>query len=159
MKLRFTFLIFFISILSIYGDKPEGYSFKSFNQALSDSAKDGRAIFIYYGRVGCGFCEMTNKKVFSKKDIQKLFQSSFHLVYLDSESGNRITLPSGEVITERQLGEKMNVLGTPVFLVMTADGKLISRLNGMQTDESFRKLHEYVQSGKYDLKKLPLLLD
>lgn len=152
------FLAVFTSI-SISADMPDGYKFLSFNQALVNSSKDQKNVFIYYGRVGCGFCEMTNQRSFSKNEVKIIFNQSYHMVYLDSEGGRRITLPSGEKITERQLGERMNILGTPVFIVMNSNGKQISRLEGFQSPENFKKMDEFVKSHSYDVSKLPDLIN
>jgi hypothetical protein len=55
-------------------------------------------------------------------------------------------LPSGERITERELGTRYNAAVTPVFSFMTPDGTLVLRLVGLQEKASLlaadRKIQE-----------------
>ncbi len=63
-----------------------------------------KPIFLYFGRYGCAWCEHTNKVSFSDPALKKLYTDNYELVYVDAESGKRLTLPSGERITEAELG-------------------------------------------------------
>ena len=71
------------------------------------------------------------------------------LAYVDSESGNRLRLPSGERITEMELGVKLKVYGTPFFYFMDASGTPVARAPGYQTAEEFLLLDAYVNGGHY----------
>ena len=106
-------------------------------------------MFVYFGREGCGFCEVTNKKAFSAQSVQDRYQGNYELVYVDSESGRRLTLPSGERITERDLGTRYKAFVTPVFVYLEPSGEQILKRVGIQTAEQLLAYDDYVQQGHY----------
>jgi thioredoxin-related protein len=71
------------------------------------------------------------------------------LVYVDSESGKRLRLPSGERITEADLGVRYKAFATPLFLYLDAQGKELARIPGIQTVQNFRDYDRYVMDGHY----------
>ena len=70
-------------------------------------------------------------------------------MYVDSESGRRVTLPSGERITEAELGVRMNAFATPLFAYLTPAGEQIMQIPGFKTVEDFRDYDRYVRGGHY----------
>ena len=66
---------------------------------------------------------------------------------MDSESGKRLRLPSGERITERELGTRYNAFVTPVFSFISPDGTVITRMVGVQRIEDLMDAHNVVQQA------------
>ncbi|HKJ77638.1 MAG TPA: thioredoxin fold domain-containing protein [Gammaproteobacteria bacterium] len=130
-------------------DPPKGYNFLHYDQGLKRAQAEDKPIFLYFGRYGCGFCEKTNKETFSDPGLKKLLTDYYVLVYADSESGHRLTLPSGERITEMELGNRLNVFATPVFAFLSPRGKVLFRAPGYKTVKQFRRMDRYIQSGAY----------
>ena len=131
---------------------PAGYAFLSYDQGMQQARSTHKKAFVYFGRPGCGFCEMANKQVFSREEIRQTYSAHYVLIYVNSESGKRLRLPNGEHITEMQLGERMNTRGTPVFIFLEPDGEVILKRFGVQSLESMRLLDRYVQEGFYQRK-------
>ena len=141
-------IMFFFLILSsnlVFSEAPEGYPFLSFDQAMKESSKTSRPIMVYFGRYGCGYCEKTNKEAFSVPQVKQVYTKHYTLAYVDSESGKRLRLPSGERITERELGTRYRASVTPVFTFLTSDGKKIHQLIGVQSKETLLKADQEVQ--------------
>ncbi|MFN2350069.1 MAG: thioredoxin family protein [Thioalkalivibrio sp.] len=136
------------------GEAPEGYDFVSYDEGLRLAAEQDRHVFMYFGRYGCGWCEKTNKESFSDADLKALYTDNYVLVYVDAESGRRMTLPSGERITEMELGARMNVFATPVFGFLEADGSTIFTVPGYKTADEFRDYHRFVSGGHYKEQRL-----
>lgn len=113
-------------------EAPDGYPFLPFDQALHQANQQQRPVFVYFGRYGCGYCEKTNKEAFSDPEVRERYTRHYVLAYVDAESGKRLRLPSGERITERELGTRYDAMVTPVFSFMTPDGKVVMRLVGVQ---------------------------
>jgi len=80
------------------------------------------------------------------------------LVYVDAESGKRLTLASGERITEMELGARLNVFATPVFAYLESDGTLIFKAPGYKTVKDFEDFDRYVYQGIYKRKSLTQFL-
>lgn len=143
-----------LTVLSLVGparaEPPPGYTFMRYDDGLRQAAADNKRVFIYFGRYGCGFCDKTNKVGFADPAVKQAYSKNYVLVYVNSESMDRLTLPSGERITEMQLGERMNTLGTPVFFFLEPDGKQILKVYGYQDPKRLLNMDSYIQSGNYD---------
>ncbi|MCG6864109.1 MAG: thioredoxin family protein [Thiogranum sp.] len=143
-----------LTVFSLVGsaraEPPPGYSFQRYDDGLRQAAADNKRVFVYFGRYGCGFCDKTNKVGFADPAVKQAYSKNYVLVYVNSESMDRLTLPSGERITEMQLGERMNTLGTPVFFFLEPDGKQILKVYGYQDPKRLLTMDSYIQSGNYD---------
>ncbi|MBD3619026.1 MAG: thioredoxin family protein [Chromatiales bacterium] len=127
-------------------DAPKGYPFLDFDQAMAQAAEDGRPIFVYFGRYGCGYCEKTNKEAFSDPAVRERYIEHYVLAYVDAESGKRLRLPSGERITERELGTRYDAFVTPVFSFITPQGEVLHRMVGVQRIEDLMQADEKLQA-------------
>ena len=131
------------------GEPPKGYPFVAYDEGLRQAQAKGKKIFLYFGRFGCGWCGKTNAETFSDPALRRLYTEHYVLVYVDAESGERLQLPNGERITEMELGARLNVFATPVFLYLEPSGEVILRAPGFKTVKDFRDFDRYVQSGSY----------
>jgi len=130
-------------------EPPEGYPFTNFDSGLARARAENRPIFLYFGRFGCAWCDKTNREAFANPALRERYTTHYVLVYVDAESGKRLTLPSGERITELELGARMKVLATPVFAYLLPDGKEIFRIPGIQSTADFERYDRFVSEGHY----------
>jgi len=138
----------------VWADPPPGYPFVSFDAGLKAARASGKPIFLYFGRYGCAWCDHTNKKTFSNASLKTLYSENYELVYVDAESGRRLTLPSGERITEAELGVRLQAFATPLFVYLTPQGEKIVQIPGFKTVKDFRDYDRYVRGGYYKNKTL-----
>ena len=143
---------------AVLADPPPGYPFVGFDAGLAAARSSGKPIFLYFGRYGCAWCALTNKKTFSDAALKKLYTENYVLVYVDAESGKRLTLPSGERITEAELGARLQAFATPLFVYLTPQGEKIMQIPGFKTVQDFRDYDRYVRGGHYKQKTLPEFL-
>jgi thioredoxin-related protein len=135
-------------------DPPPGYPFVAYDVGLNLARQQGKPIFLYFGRYGCAWCDKTNKESFSKEDVRLAYTEHYVLVYVDSESGKRLKLPSGERITEMELGARFRIFATPVFIFLEPDGKEIAKIPGFKTADDFRDYDRFVHEGHYKTQTL-----
>ncbi|MCU0840462.1 MAG: DUF255 domain-containing protein [Thiobacillaceae bacterium] len=140
--------------LPAWADPPAGYGFADFDTGLQRAQAENKPIFLYFGRYGCAWCEHTNRKTFSDPDIKALYGQHYSLVYVDAEGGKRLRLPSGERITEAQLGTRLGAYATPLFVYMTPQGKLIMKIPGFKTVQDFKDYDRYVRGGHHERQSL-----
>ena len=131
----FSAVLYLLLMNNAIASPPDGYDFVSYQKGVQLAKQNNKPMFIYMGRHGCGFCDRTNKESFTNPRVKEQLETAFTLVYMDSEGGRRITLSSGETMTELQFAESMNILGTPVFIKMDANQKIIKKYYGFKTDE------------------------
>ncbi|NCC39388.1 MAG: DUF255 domain-containing protein [Gammaproteobacteria bacterium] len=130
-----------------HAEAPDGYPFLPFDQAMQQAQSKGQLLFVYFGRFGCGYCEKTNKEAFSDAEVKSRYRDRYALAYVDAESGERLRLPSGERITERELGTRYDAFVTPVFSFLTPEGELLLRLVGVQRVEDLIEADERIQAA------------
>ena len=126
-------------------EPPHGYPFLPFDKAMQQAQAQNKPLFVYFGRYGCGYCEKTNKEAFSDSQVHDIYTRHYVLAYVDSESGKRVRLPSGERITEREVGTRYNAFVTPIFTFMNTSGQPLLRLVGVQRIEDFLDADREVQ--------------
>ena len=137
-------LVYFAPALA---NPPAGYPFLRFDQAMQQGSSAGKPVFVYFGRYGCAYCDKTNKEAFSDPTVRDRFTGHYILAYVDSESGRRLRLPSGERITERELGTRYNAAVTPVFSFMIPDGTRVLALVGRQSKASLLEADRKIQEA------------
>lgn len=130
-------------------DPPPNYPFVNFDAGLKAARASGKPIFLYFGRYGCAWCDHTNRKTFSDAALRRLYSDHYELVYVDAESGKRLTLPSGERMTEAELGVRLQAFATPLFVYMTPEGEKIMQIPGFKTVQDFRDFDRFVRGGHY----------
>lgn len=134
-------------VSSVHADPPEHYPFTRFDTAMRAANAENRVLFVYFGRYGCGYCEKTNKEAFSDPGVRERYTHNYALAYVDAESGQRLRLPSGERITERELGTRYDAFVTPVFTFLTPGGKVIHKLVGVQRIEDLINADDTIQAA------------
>lgn len=144
--------------LGVQGEPPERYPFVAYDDGLRHARERGKRIFLYFGRYGCGWCDLTNKKAFSDPEVRRRYIDHYVLVYVDAESGKRLTLPNGERITEMELGVRFKAFATPLFAFLEPDGRLIFKVAGIQTAKDFRDYDRFVHGGVYKTKDIKRFL-
>lgn len=145
--IRILGFILCIAATPVLAEAPEGYPFLPFDKAMKQANAESRLMFVYFGRYGCGYCDKTNKEAFSDPGVKEKYSKNYVLAYVDSESGKRLRLPSGERITERELGTRYNAFVTPIFSFMSPDGTVINRMIGVQRIEDLEDAHNKVQQA------------
>lgn len=145
-------LIGYLFLSVALAEAPTGYPFLSFDKALQQAAIKKKPLFVYFGRYGCGYCEKTNKEAFSSQQVRERYINNYVLAYVDAESGKRLQLPSGERITEREVGTRYHAFVTPVFTFMSAEGNKLHQMIGVQRIEDLlsadAKVQQYLSKAK-----------
>ena len=142
--IRTLFLLAVVSSAS--ANPPDGYPFLRFDDAIEKANAEGKPVFVYFGRYGCGYCERTNEEAFSDPGVRDAYVEHYVLAYVDSESGRRLRLPSGERITERELGTRYAAAVTPVFTFMIPDGTAVLQLIGLQSKTDLLEADSRIQA-------------
>jgi thioredoxin-related protein len=139
---------------AVLADPPSGYDYVDFNTGLARAKADGKPIFLYFGRYGCAWCDHVNQKTFSDPDLKRLYSENYVLVYVDAEGSKRLRLPSGERVTEAELGTRLGAFATPLFVYMSPEGKQLAKIPGFKTVADFKDYDAYVRGGHHERQTL-----
>jgi len=154
-----TILLFSLTLASaVQADPPPGYPFQGYDSGLAQAKAQDKPILLYFGRYGCAYCEYTNRKTFSDAGLNKLFSENYILIYVDAEGGKRIRLPSGERVTEAELGTRLGAFATPLFVFMAPDGRIAAKIPGYKTVQDFLDYDRYVRGKHYETQSLAQFL-
>ncbi len=128
---------------------PSGYRFLGFEEAVKAARQQNRPVFVYFGRMGCPWCDRTNQESFSDAAVREAYHAHFVLAYVDTESTQRVTLPSGERISEMDLSARYRVVATPFFVFVDPDLRTLLRVPGYKTAQEFRDYAQFIAGGHY----------
>jgi thioredoxin-related protein len=148
MRLLLSAILLFSASIAL-ADPPPGYPFVDHDSGMRRAQREAKPILLYFGRYGCAWCDHINRTTFSDPGLKQLFSDNYVLIYVDAEGGKRIRLPSGERLTEGELGARLGAFATPLFVFMTPEGKVIAKIPGFKTVEDFRGYDRYVRGGYY----------
>jgi len=145
-----TILLLLLTLGTARADPPSGYDFTDFNSGLARAKAENKPVFLYFGRYGCAWCDHVNQKTFSDPDLKQLYSANYVLVYVDAEGSKRLRLPSGERVTEAELGTRLGAFATPLFVYMSPDGKQLAKIPGFKTVADFKDYDAYVRGGHHE---------
>ena len=135
-------------------DPPAGYPFQDHDAGMRQAKSENKPILLYFGRYGCAWCDHVNRKTFSDPGLKKTFSENYALIYVDAEGSRRIRMPSGERLTEAELGNRLGAYATPLFVFMTPEGKVVAKIPGFKTVDDFKDYDRYVRGGYYQKQTL-----
>lgn len=154
MSLRAQLAWLLLVSLSALADPPPDYPFVGHDAGMTRAREAGKPILLYFGRYGCAWCDHVNRKTFSDPGLMQLLSDNYVLIYVDAEGGKRIRLPSGERLTEGELGARLGAFATPLFVFMTPEGKVVAKIPGFKTVADFQDYDRYVRGGHYQKQTL-----
>jgi len=128
---------------------PEDYRFLPLTAATERAANENKPMLLYFGRFGCSTCRKMHAEVFTDADVRQQYNDRFVLAYVDTESGNRIRLASGETTTEMQFAARSRILGTPTFIFFSAEQKPLFKKAGFQSVAQMRQYGDFITEGHY----------
>lgn len=113
----------------------QGVDFRSisFSEALAQSEKEKKPIFLDCYTSWCGPCKFMSENVFPQKEAGDYFNKRFINIKIDMEKGEGI-----------ELAKRYDIKSYPTFLILTAEGKEMHRLPGAAPLNEFIP---YVEAG------------
>jgi thioredoxin-related protein len=133
----------------VRAEVPGDYPFLRYDEALRAAAAEGRPVFVYFSRQGCSSCRKINHETFTDPRLRQRLLDGYVLSAVDTESGTRITLPSGERTTEMQLAAALRVVGTPTFFILLPDGTPAAVTAGFRTVDEMLAFDAWFAGGHY----------
>ena len=141
-------LAFFVG--GVLAAPPEEYQFMPLNEAAEQAQVSGKPMMLYFGRYGCTTCRKMHAEVFTDAAVLERYNRDFVLAYVDTESGNRIRLGSGERITEMQYASRNRILGTPTFVFFSPQQKPLFKKAGFQSIEQMKQYADFIVEGHFE---------
>jgi len=112
----------------------------TWEEALAESKKSGKPIFLDTYAPWCGPCKLLDKRVFSRPQAGEFFNANFVCVKLDVDSKEIDGKPNPAV----GVGEKLGVTAYPTLFILNADGTVKKKSVGFLDVDA---LIEFGKSG------------
>jgi thioredoxin-related protein len=138
-----------LSIGTVFSAPPEGYRFLTLTEATQLASTENKPMLLYFGRYGCSTCRKMHAEVFTDTTLSEKYNSAFVLAYVDTESGNRISLGNGERITEMQFATRSRIIGTPTFIYFSPEQKPLFKKAGFQSVTQMNQYGDYILEKHY----------
>ncbi len=147
-------LLIAANLQPVFAAPPDTYAFLPLGDASRLAASEQKPMLLYFGRYGCSTCRKMHAEVFTDGELTRLLNQKFVLAYVDTESGNRIKLASGERTTEMQFAARSRILGTPTFIFFSPEQQPLIKKAGFQSIEQMQHYADFIADGHY--RKMPL---
>jgi thioredoxin-related protein len=118
------------------GAQSDRIAWQGYDEALRESQKSGRPIFIYFFIDNCVYCRRMDGQTLVNKKVVDYIKDSFIPVRVQAERSP-------------QLAQKYMVRGFPTSFFLTPEGKSIYSLPGYLEAEEFAKVLRYIGGGHY----------
>ena len=138
-----------MSVGTLLAAPPEGYRFLSLTEAAQLASSENKPMLLYFGRYGCSTCRKMHAEVFNDASLTAKYNNAFVLAYVDTESGDRISLANGERITEMQFASRSRIIGTPTFIFFSPEQKPLFKKAGFQTVTQMNQYGDYILEKHY----------
>ncbi len=120
--------------------------------SLEDAQKQARStdkkVVIYMEASWCGYCKKMEREVFPKEEVQQMLHKYYYPVRLDIESEKLIQF-RGKEMTEQEFARSIRLTGTPTYLFLDGEGKILGKQPGFIPADTFKALLAYVGTGAY----------
>lgn len=93
-------------------------TFKDLNEDLDEANAEGKRLVIFFEQRGCVYCTKMHNEVFPDPEVEAMIEDNYFVVQLNLHGDIEVTDFDGEVLTEKQMARKWNVLFTPTIMFM-----------------------------------------
>ncbi|MCW8837036.1 MAG: thioredoxin family protein [Rhodospirillales bacterium] len=119
-------------------------TFLDFKEDLAEAKAKGKGLVMLFEQVGCGACERLHVENFSIPELVKTVTDNYEMIQINMFGDNELTDFDGQVMSERELAQKMLVNFSPTTIFYDENGKEIFRVPGFLKAYFYQSAFEYV---------------
>ena len=124
-------------------------SFLDLREDVSDAARDGRRLMVYFGQDGCPYCRELMRVNFSQKDLVEKTRRHFDAVAVNIWGDREVTWIDGRRYSEKTFAALLKVQFTPTLLFFDEKGRVALRVNGYYPPHKLAAALDYV-AGRHE---------
>jgi len=94
-------------------------TFKDLREDLDEANAEGKRLVLFFEQRGCIYCKKMHEEVFSDPKLSQYIQDNFFVVQLNLHGDTEVTDFDGDVLREKDMARKWNVLFTPTILFLS----------------------------------------
>ncbi|MDA9670508.1 thioredoxin family protein [Paracoccaceae bacterium] len=93
-------------------------TFKDLREDLGEANMEGKRLVLMFEQRGCIYCSKMHKDVYSRYNVSNYIDENFFVVQLNLHGDLEVTDFDGEVLSEKAIARKWNILFTPTVLYL-----------------------------------------
>ena len=93
-------------------------TFKALREDLGEANMEGKRLVLMFEQRGCIYCSKMHKDVYSRDNVSNYIDENFFVVQLNLHGDLEVTDFDGEVLSEKAMARKWNILFTPTVLYL-----------------------------------------
>ena len=93
-------------------------TFKDLREDLGEANMEGKRLVLMFEQRGCIYCSKMHKDVYSRDNVSNYIDENFFVVQLNLHGDLEVTDFDGEVLSEKEMARKWNILFTPTVLYL-----------------------------------------
>ena len=129
-------------------------SFLDFREDAEEAGIEGKHLLVFFHVAGCPYCKKMIDDNFTGGVNAKSIQADFESIHIDLKGSKEVAFNKDMTVSEADLGKALGVNYTPTILFMSADNKVVARLNGYRSPREFKQVLNFVKEKAY--KKMDL---
>ncbi|OCL84682.1 thioredoxin family protein [Arcobacter porcinus] len=125
-------------------------SFLDIAEDVSEASEEGKHFMIFFDFEGCPYCSKMLKESFEDKNKTSDFvKKYFDVIELNVKGSKEVTWVDGDVVSERDLTNKLKIQYSPTMVFFDEDKNIIARVNGYRNSKDFKDILDFVQTKSY----------
>ena len=93
-------------------------TFKDLREDLAEASAEGKRLVLFFEQRGCIYCTKMHTEVFPRPEIDSYIAENFFVVQLNLHGDTEVTDFDGEVLSEKAMARRWNILFTPTILFL-----------------------------------------
>jgi thioredoxin-related protein len=120
-------------------EPPEWFteSFLDLREDITEAAKDGKRVMLYFSQDGCPYCKQLVTVNFRDPKIVAKARRNFVSIAINIWGAREVTWIDGRRMPEKQFAQMLKIQFTPTLLFFDEKGGVAHRINGYLPPEEF----------------------
>jgi|TARA_Y100000815_G_scaffold259709_1_gene270378 thioredoxin-related protein len=93
-------------------------TFKDLREDLAEASAEGKRLVLFFEQRGCIYCTKMHQEVFPRPEIDSYIAENFFVVQLNLHGDTEVVDFDGEVLSEKAMARRWNILFTPTILFL-----------------------------------------
>jgi thioredoxin-related protein len=124
-------------------------SFLEIADDVDEASEEGRHVLLFFDLNGCPYCDRMLEESFEKDPLSSYIQENFDTIAINIQGDRDVAFNEEISVSEKQLGEILEVRATPALVFLGEDNKAVVRVNGYRAPERFKLILEFVATRSY----------
>ena len=126
------------------------HSFLDMPEDVTEAARDGKRLLLYFGQDGCPYCAALFNTNFSQTHIVDYTRQHFDAIEFNIWGSREVTDFAGRKLPEKEFAANLQVRFTPTILLIGEKGETVLRINGYYPPHQFLAALQYVAEKQED---------